>query len=161
VAASVGTAIAVDQSNNVYVTGYSPGTNSTNDIVTIKYDNDGNQIWVQRYNGTGTGDDRANAIAVDANGNVYVTGYESTTAGGTEMVTIKYAPGASLQMQSNGTVLLQTGGNPGQTFNFQASTNLQAWQVLGSTNAGTNGTVQFLDTNAPLLPYRFYFANPQ
>jgi outer membrane protein assembly factor BamB len=83
---SVGTAIAVGPDNNVYVTGYSPGTNSGNDIVTIKYDNNGNQIWLQRYNGPGNGDDEGNAIAVDANGNVYVTGYETTAAGGTEMV---------------------------------------------------------------------------
>ena len=44
---------------------------------------------MQRYNGPGNGDDAGNAIAVDKNGNVYVTGYETTAAGGTEMVTIK------------------------------------------------------------------------
>ena len=90
-AVSAGTAITVDNSNSVYVTGYSPGTNTGNDIVTIKYDDNGNQIWLQRYNGPGNGDDEGNAIAVDANGNVYVTGYETVAGGGTEMVTIKYA----------------------------------------------------------------------
>jgi hypothetical protein len=68
---SAGISIAVDQGNNVYVTGYSPGTNSGNDIVTIKYGSNGNQIWLQRYNGPGNGDDEGNAIAVDALGNVY------------------------------------------------------------------------------------------
>jgi hypothetical protein len=160
-ASSVGTAITVDQSNNVYVTGYSPGTNSGNDIVTIKYDNNGNQIWLERYNGPGNGDDEANAIAVDASGNVYVTGYETTAAGGTEFVTIKYAPGASLQRETNGAVLLQTQGNPGENFDIQASTNLQTWQDLGTNTADPTGLLQFLDTNAPLYPYRFYLTTPR
>jgi hypothetical protein len=158
---SVGTAIAVGPDNNVYVTGYSPGTNSGNDIVTIKYDNNGNQIWLQRYNGPGNGDDEGNAIAVDANGNVYVTGYETTAAGGTEMVVIKYAPGPFLKKEANGSFLLQAVGAAGENFDFQASTNLVNWQDLGTTNADSNGLVQFLDTNAPLFPYRFYQTNPQ
>jgi len=161
VANSVGMAIAVDQANSVYVTGYSPGTNTGNDIVTIKYDNNGNQIWLQRYNGPGNGDDEGNAIAVDANGNVYVSGYETTAAGGTEFVTIKYAPTASIQKQTNGAFLLQEQGEPGEAFDFQASSNLQTWLDLGATNADTNGCVQFLDTNAPLFDYRFYLTLPQ
>ncbi|MGD1085409.1 MAG: SBBP repeat-containing protein, partial [Verrucomicrobiota bacterium] len=160
-ATNVATSIACDQANSVYVTGYSPGTNSSNDIVTIKYDKNGNQIWLQRYNGPGNGDDEGNAIAVDANGNVYVTGYETTAAGGTEFVTIKYAPTASIQKQTNGGFLLQEQGEPGEAFDFQASTNLQTWLDLGATNADTNGCVQFLDTNAPLFDYRFYLTLPQ
>jgi hypothetical protein len=155
------TSIAVDHLNNVYVTGYSEGTNSGLDIVTIKYDNNGNQIWLQRYNGPGNGDDEGNAIAVDANGNVYVAGYETTAAGGTEMVLIKYAPGPFLKKQANGSMLLQAAGAAGEGFDFQASTNLVNWQDLGTNTADSNGLVQFLDTNAPLFPYRFYLANPQ
>jgi hypothetical protein len=158
---NVATAIAVDQWNQVYVTGYSPGTNSGNDIVTIKYDNNGNQIWLERYNGPGNGDDEGNAIAVDANGNVYVAGYETTAAGGTEFVTIKYAPGPFLKKEANGSFLLQAVGAAGENFDFQASTNLVNWQDLGTNTADSNGLVQFLDTNAPLYPYRFYLTNPR
>jgi hypothetical protein len=32
---------------------------------------------------------------------------------------------------------------------------------LGTTNADTNGNVQFLDTNAPLFNQRFYLTLPQ
>ena len=158
---SAGTAIAVDKSDNVYVTGYSPGTNSGNDIVTIEYDNNGNQLWLGRYNGPANGDDEANAIAVDVNGNVYVAGYETVAGGGTEMILIKYAPGPILNKQANGNILLQAEGSPAQIFDFQASTNLQTWQDLGTSTADTNGNAQFLDTNAPLFPYRFYQANPR
>ena len=111
---SVATAIAVDLANNVYVTGYSPGTNSGNDIVTIKYDSNGNQIWLQRYNGPGNGDDEGNAIAVDANGNVYVAGYETTAAGGTEMVLIKYAPGRLSRRRPTGAFCCKRRAPPGR-----------------------------------------------
>jgi len=58
-------AIAVDGSGNVYVTGYSEGENTYADYATVKYDSDGNQLWVARYDGPASGDDYANALAVD------------------------------------------------------------------------------------------------
>jgi hypothetical protein len=157
---SIANAIAIDRANNSYVTGYSPGTNSNNDIVTIKYDANGNQIWLQRYNGPGNGNDAGNAIAVDNNGNVYVTGYDTTTAGGTEMVTIKYSP-VTLQRRSDGTVLLQAQGSPGESFDIQASSNLENWLDLGSVTANSNGLMQFTDSNAPNFNARFYVTSPQ
>lgn len=70
------TAIAVDTAGNVYVTGWSSGGFATDlDYATIKYDTNGNQLWVARYSGPGNGEDRATSIAVDAGGNVYVTGF--------------------------------------------------------------------------------------
>jgi hypothetical protein len=157
---NTGTAITIDQVSSVYVTGYSPGTNSRNDIVTIKYDSNGKQIWLQRYNGPGNGNAAGNAIAVDKNGNVYVTGYETTAAGGTEIVTIKYSP-VTLQRRSDGTVILQAQGSPGESFDIQASQDLLNWLDLGSVLADTNGLMQFDDTNAPTFPSRFYLTNPQ
>jgi hypothetical protein len=69
-------AIAIDGSVNVYVTGYSYGSDTGNDYATIKYDSAGQQQWVRRYDG-GDYDDFANGIAVDGLGNVYVTGASS------------------------------------------------------------------------------------
>jgi Beta-propeller repeat len=152
--------MAVDSGNNSYVSGYSPGTNASNDIVTIKYDPNGNQIWLQRYNGPGNGNDAGNAIAVDNNGNVYVAGYDTTTAGGTEMVLIKFSP-VTLQLLTNGTVLLQAQGSPGESFDIQASEDLLNWLDLGSVLANSNGLMQFDDTNAPNYPARFYYTSPQ
>lgn len=94
-------ALALDPAGNVYVTGESPTyyyrwtDDYFRDIVTIKYDPDGNQVWVARYNSGNSGyviDDRARAMAVDAAGNVYVTG--SSHQGGVKQnyTTIKYDP---------------------------------------------------------------------
>jgi hypothetical protein len=159
-ASSAGTSIAVDSAGNSYVTGFSPGTNSFNDIVTIKYDPNGNQVWLQRYNAYNVGDAEGNAIAVDKNGNVYVTGYETLPGGGTGIVTIKYSP-VVLQRRSDGAFILQAQGSPGESFAIEASEDLQSWLGIGNATADSNGLAQFTDTNAPAYPARFYLANPQ
>ena len=78
-------AITIDDLDNIYVTGQSMGTNSSYDFVTIKYNNNGDLLWVSRYDGPENGHDEANAIAVDSSGNVYVTGISEG-----DYVTIKY-----------------------------------------------------------------------
>jgi hypothetical protein len=85
-------AIAVDGSGNVYVTGYSIGSGTSEDYATIKYDPDGNQLWEKRYNGTGNSRDNAKAIAVDGSGNVYVTGYSIGSGTFYDYATLKYDP---------------------------------------------------------------------
>jgi uncharacterized delta-60 repeat protein len=75
--------VAVDGSGNVYVTGSSRGT--LYDCVTIKYLPNGDTAWVRRYNGPENSNDNGKALAVDASGNVYVTG---NSAG--YCLTIKY-----------------------------------------------------------------------
>ncbi|GAG14504.1 unnamed protein product, partial [marine sediment metagenome] len=83
-------AIAVDGSGNAYVTGRSYGGDTTEDYATIKYDGDGNQLWVARYDGPASGDDMAEAIAVDGSGNVYVTGWSYGSDTAEDYATIKY-----------------------------------------------------------------------
>ena len=86
-------ALAVDDSGNVYVTGYSADSSSYPfyyDYATIKYDSNGDTLWVRRYNGPGNGDDRASALAVDNSGNVYVTGHSTGEGSYFDYATIKY-----------------------------------------------------------------------
>src|SRR5439155_24009326 len=88
-----GTAMAVDNTGNVFVTGSSFGSNY--DFVTIKYSNAGAPLWTNRYNGPRNGDDFANAIAVDNSGNVFVTGTSfdasRTSASSGDYVTLGYS----------------------------------------------------------------------
>ena len=83
--------ITIDNYGNVYITGWSYGGIETDqDYATIKYDPNGNQRWVVRYNGPGNSEDRAEAIAVDGSGNVYVTGSSSDNNTYSDYSTIKY-----------------------------------------------------------------------
>ncbi|HXN42297.1 MAG TPA: SBBP repeat-containing protein, partial [Myxococcaceae bacterium] len=67
-------AIALDAAGNVYVTGVSEGAGTSLDYATLKYDPDGNQLWVARYDDPDHGEDLAIAIVLDPAGNVFVTG---------------------------------------------------------------------------------------
>ena len=95
--------VAIDSSNNVYITGYTYGsldTNATNagevDAFLAKYDSSGNKQWTRQL-GTNTSD-YANGVAIDSNNNVYITGYTSgsldtnATAGGVDAFLVKYTP---------------------------------------------------------------------
>jgi uncharacterized delta-60 repeat protein len=86
-------AIAIDASGNVYVTGYSVGLGTGFDYAAVKYDNSGAEQWVARYDGSASADDQSYAVAVDALGNVCVTGYSTVDAktGLTDYATIKYS----------------------------------------------------------------------
>jgi uncharacterized delta-60 repeat protein len=89
-------ALGVDGSGNVYVTGISDGAAGDADAATIKYGPDGDEVWVQRYNGPGKGADQAEALGLDAAGNIYITG--SSLAADRyyfDYVTIKYDAGGA------------------------------------------------------------------
>jgi uncharacterized delta-60 repeat protein len=86
----IATAMVIDGVGNIYVTGSAGFLGSSQDFLTIKYDAAGVQKWVARYNGPGNGEDWARALAVDAAGNVYVTGYSWNKVTLNDFVTIKY-----------------------------------------------------------------------
>jgi uncharacterized delta-60 repeat protein len=90
------TAMTIDPSGNIYVTGYSRGFGTGDDVVTIKYNSSGTVLWTAIYdNPTVSQDDHGSAIALDQSGNVLITGYSDVDPGLTEndnFLTIKYSP---------------------------------------------------------------------
>jgi len=84
--------IVVDSDGNSYITGWSGGANNLHDMTTIKYDPDGNELWVKRYNGSADDNDYAYWLALDGSGNVYVAGQSVETGSDNDITTIKYAP---------------------------------------------------------------------
>ena len=104
--------ITVDKNFNVYVTGESYGGDDTfEDIVTIKYDQHGNEVWVERYDGPDHDYEYPTRLAVDDNFNVYVTGLTYCLDTDEDMVTIKYAQPDELRkyqerMQASGAARL-------------------------------------------------------
>jgi uncharacterized delta-60 repeat protein len=86
-------AVAIDSNDNIYVTGYSIGSDTQRDYATIKYSPDSNQpVWLARYNGPVNRRDAASTIAVDSNDNIYVTGYSTGSGTAYDFATIKYSP---------------------------------------------------------------------
>lgn len=89
------TDLAVDSDGNCYVTGHSEGANGA-DYATIKYLSSGSTAWLRRYDGP-VENDKADAVAVDNAGNVYVTGYSVGQGTASDLVTIKYDAGGNQQ----------------------------------------------------------------
>lgn len=85
--------VFTDINGFVYVAGVSESTTNYWNYLTVKYDSLGNQEWARIYSGAGYGTDWAHAVAVDANGNVYVTGESQQSS--TDIVTVKYLPNGS------------------------------------------------------------------
>lgn len=97
-------ALAVDTAGNSFVTGFSWGGAATGtDYATIMYSPTGAQQWVTRYGCVGNYPDTASAIALDAAGNVYVTGmsrwysYSGMPPSTGDYATISYSPAGEQQ----------------------------------------------------------------
>lgn len=86
--------LAVDSKGNVIVVGSSyVSLQSDSDFTVIKYSSSGEQLWVRRYNGPGSGIDMAFFVEVDTLRYIYATGFSvGTYTTAEDFVTIKYAP---------------------------------------------------------------------
>jgi hypothetical protein len=80
----------LDSAGNVYITGTSSTSTASMSYTTIKYDTNGNRVWVATYEGFGSS--FAEKLTVDNDGNVYVTGTSKAAAPRTDkdLVTVKY-----------------------------------------------------------------------
>lgn len=113
-----GHAVALDAAGNLYVTGafaatadlfgtnlFAPGIGGAMDFFLVKLDAAGKLLWVQRS--TGTSQEAGNALAIDAEGNVHVSGLFvgtasfgsqrlMSTSGQADVFFVKYNPAGDL-----------------------------------------------------------------
>jgi uncharacterized delta-60 repeat protein len=69
------TDMAIDNSGNVFITGYTD-FNDSKDMFLLKYNPSGTLEWNTYHNGMFSGNDSSTCVAVDSLGNVYMAGYE-------------------------------------------------------------------------------------
>ncbi len=104
--------VAVDSSDNIYITGTSKGINvfgssvtsgNTDNIFVVKLNSSGVVQWV--YTAGRQGRDRGRKIALDSSGNVYVVGYYQQTVdfGGGDVTSNQSFDAFLLKLNSSGT----------------------------------------------------------
>ncbi|MCY7362318.1 MAG: SBBP repeat-containing protein, partial [Ignavibacteria bacterium] len=88
--------VALDSNDNVYVTGFAAGSLTNNgdeslDMVTVKYNSSGDQLWVRSFGGSNEYMDWGYSVVCDRFGNLYVSGFTlSTTLLNNDIITVKY-----------------------------------------------------------------------
>jgi hypothetical protein len=140
-------ALALDSTGNVVVT----GTSRENgwDFYTVEYAAaDGALLWEMRYSGAAKVYNSANAVAVDGNGNVAVTG-----SSGRDYATIFYRkglPAVLLDLLPSG-IRLRFSGNPGLSYNLERATAITGpWIKIDTQIAPGSNLLEYLDASAPL-----------
>jgi len=137
-------ALAVDNAGCVYVTGGSQGSGTNMDYATIKYDPDGDTVWVRRYNGPGNDYDRAYALKIDSAGNIYVTGGGQGFGTSLDYTTIKYYPNGD-------TAWVRRYDGPAVGWDWA-----NAMAIDGSGNVYVTGESQGLNGSADYATIKYY-----
>jgi uncharacterized delta-60 repeat protein len=88
-------ASTIDNSGNIYLAGFTMTLNH-HDMLVIKLNASGDTLWTRTHNGFNNSEDEANDVAVDALGNVYVTGYANNDSSNEDFVTLKYNSSGNL-----------------------------------------------------------------
>ena len=147
-----GKAGAVDSGGNVAVTGLSAVGSGNQDYLTARYAAaDGTLLWLQRYNGPANGDDQSRAVAVDAAGNVLVTG-NSWNGSNWDIATLKYAA-------AGGTVLWEqryNGPSNGQDYGTTIAVDSAGDVIVSGSSASDYYTAKYASANGALLWERRY-----
>ncbi len=142
-----GVSVAVDASGNVYVAGSTAGDLDGNtsaggtDAFVVKYDSAGTRQWTRQF-GTAD-DDEGKGVAVDQDGNVYVTGPTAggldgnAGAGAADLFLVKFNPAGSKQWTSQlGTSSFDSGMDVAVAGGYVYLTGVSGGDLDGNINAG-------------------------
>jgi hypothetical protein len=125
----LGRAIALDPQGRLYVAGVVSNATTGADIAVLRYDAvTGDTIWTRLYDDGWGYNDEGNALALDKEGSVYVAGYATRPASGSDFCTLKYSSGGALLK----TWFYDNGGS-------DAATGIAVDTTLGVYVAGTSG----------------------
>jgi hypothetical protein len=97
---SVGTSLVLNNSGNIFVTGYSNTGMGVFDVVTIKYNSNGDSLWTRIFHNSqppAFGDCYGTKLVVDANGDVFVGGNSGDSQTGVNYLTLKYNSSGAIQ----------------------------------------------------------------
>jgi len=144
------TGIVSDDGGNVYVAGYTYGsldgqsTEMGTDLFIVKFDNDGNMIWVRQL---GTSSDvKPTGISIDHDGNIYLAGSTEGSlgshlnAGESDIFLVKYdSAGNQKWIQQFGTSKRDSAGGITVDSNGDISVTGSAGGTFDSNSSGQNG----------------------
>ena len=155
VTADKGWGIVVDtDENDVYITGQTATPSLGLDYMTIKYKtNDGTRKWVTKYDGTGHGDDVANAIALMHGHKVVVTGASWGTNQNNDYATVRINKNGNIigssrySMAVNSDDIAKDVAVSKQESNEIYVTGYSELIVDGPNNSSVISTIMMLDDN--------------
>lgn len=125
------TAMAVSSNGNVYLAGVSDRHKGHRfDYLTVKYNARGRKKWSRRYDSRAHREDYVNDLAIDKNGNAYLTGYSIRAGTSSRFLTVKYGPRGRRKWSRT------TGGN---------GTNIAKAIAVGKDNIFVTGTCYSTD----------------
>lgn len=129
------TDLTSDGSGNIYIVGSSFVSGQGYNYYVQKLNSTLVSAWTYTYNGASNLDDVTRAVQVDASGNVYISGYSTSSTQGRNIVTMKLNSSGTLQWTQtiNGS---GNGDDEGADMILDASANLYltGYQTLSSTN---------------------------
>jgi hypothetical protein len=88
-----------------------------------------------------------------------VTSYDANGRESTFSNEINLVPGlptVRIHVTATGQAVLNVNGLIGQNYDILATQTFTGWTVIGTVKLGASGSVDFIDTNAPSFPRRFY-----
>ena len=151
-----GMAVSVDIMGNVIVTGYEDRADLSQgfNLWLREYDTNGNTVWTQTYDCQSHLSNMGRGVATDAQGNVYVTGWENRSDLGQDrnVFLSKYdANGNLLWLQSYDSPAHSFDGGYGVAVDAAGNAYVVGWENRDDLNQYRNILLQKYDTNGNVI----------